>query len=50
MFIYNVSNYFVFSINGAVVLYRIFKLWNIWLFNEEYANKHFLTIRLGDLY
>lgn len=49
MFIYNISIFFVLSITGAVVLYRILKLYNIWMFNEEYANKNFLTIRLGNL-
>lgn len=43
MFINNISILFVLSNNGAVVLYRILKLF-IWMFNEEYANKN-----LGDL-
>lgn len=49
MFMSNISIFLVLSINGAVLLYRTLKLYNIWMFNEEYANKHFLTIRLGDL-
>lgn len=49
MFICNIFIFFVFLIIGVVVLYYIFKLYNIWMFNEEYVNKYFLIICFGDL-